>query len=700
MRTPIMALSCLLAGAALADAPAEDAAAARALAQVDVAPVGDGARVAIRFGCPLRYASHFPEAGLTELRISLAALPGCTPLSLVESAVRAPSGNAAGLSEVRLEPAGTALVMTLTFETPVDVKLRPSPDFLGLEVAVFGRTGARLPRAPAAPAVPAAAATRSLPAPELLEQQWTEARSAFDASDHATAIRLMTRLVEYPEHPRRAEAQELLGLARERSGQLAHAKAEYEEYLRRYPDGAAAGRVSQRLAALTTLDSRPRIEAVAARDGGMDWTAFGGFSQEYRYDSTSLDDGTVSVDLASQSLMITDGDLTLRGTGERFTVLARVNAGYLYDMSPDGPGNETRVGYAYADLADRVLGISGRLGRQSTHSGGVLGTFDGLNLGWRPGEALRLNLVGGSLVESTYDSLSTDRQFVSLSANWSGWIEGLEIGPFVIDQTYQGVSDRRAVGTDLRWFGPGRTLVGLFDYDVDYAAVNMAMLLGTFELPGHWTLTGSIDHRKSPFLTTRNALVGQPVQSLDALIAQFGEAGVHALAEDRTADVETVSLGVSHPIGTRLQWIADLAATRISDLPASGGVAAVPGTGTELSLGGQLIANSLMLPGDVSIIGFRWFEGDLARTLSLSLGSRFPLWGRLRAGPRLRFDQRESSIDGSTQQVLSPALRVDWYSGHTTIEFEAGGEWASRQLPINEEKTDRYWFSLAYRVGF
>jgi hypothetical protein len=432
----------------------------------------------------------------------------------------------------------------------------------------------------------------------------------------------------------------------------------------------------------------------------MDWTAFGGFSQEYRYDSTSLDDGTVSVDLASQSLMITDGDLTLRGTGERFTVLARVNAGYLYDMSPDGPGNETRVGYAYADLADRVLGISGRLGRQSTHSGGVLGTFDGLNLGWRPGEALRLNLVGGSLVESTYDSLSTDRQFVSLSANWSGWIEGLEIGPFVIDQTYQGVSDRRAVGTDLRWFGPGRTLVGLFDYDVDYAAVNMAMLLGTFELPGHWTLTGSIDHRKSPFLTTRNALVGQPVQSLDALIAQFGEAGVHALAEDRTADVETVSLGVSHPIGTRLQWIADLAATRISDLPASGGVAAVPGTGTELSLGGQLIANSLMLPGDVSIIGFRWFEGDLARTLSLSLGSRFPLWGRLRAGPRLRFDQRESSIDGSTQQVLSPALRVDWYSGHTTIEFEAGGEWASRQLPINEEKTDRYWFSLAYRVGF
>lgn len=32
----------------------------------------------------------------------------------------------------------------------------------------------------------------------------------------------------------------MLGLARERNGQLAHAKAEYEEYLREYPNGEGA----------------------------------------------------------------------------------------------------------------------------------------------------------------------------------------------------------------------------------------------------------------------------------------------------------------------------------------------------------------------------------------------------------------------------------------------------------------------------
>jgi hypothetical protein len=701
MRTFGFLLACLLAGLG-GVATADDASdiAGRVLEQVEVMPLGDGARVSVRFGCPLRYSTHFPSTAVTDLRISLVPLPGCLPTDVVESALRAPSGNAAGLGDVRLEQVGTALVLTLAFGSPVDVTVRPTPDFLGLDVAVFGKVTLSRPRLQTRAAAPALPVTRTLPSAEVLEKQWLEAKAAFDATDQQSAIRLLTRLIEYPEHPRRAEAQELLGLARERSGQLAHAKAEYEEYLRRYPDGAAAGRVGQRLAALSTLDSRPQVGAVAKSEGGMQWSRFGGWSQEYRYDTTSLDTADFSSNFTSQSMMITDGDFSLRGRGERFDLQTRISAGYLYDLLPQGEGSQTRVSVAYADLNDRRFGVSGRLGRQSRHDGGVLGTFDGLYLGWRVLPALRLNLMAGSPIDSTQDSFSTDRQFVSLSANLTGWVEGLEISPFLIDQTYDGVSDRRAVGSEIRWFTPGRTVVGLIDYDIDYAALNMAMLLGTFDLPGRWTVTGTLDHRKSPFLTTRNALAGQPMDSLSDLIVQIGEPGVRALAEDRTADVDTVSLGISRPVGTRFQWIADAAATRVSDMPASGGVAAVPGNGTEISFGGQLIANSLLRSGDVSIFGLRWYEGDVARTVSFSLSSRFPLWGRLRAGPRLRLDYREFNADGSTQWMASPALRVDWHSERTTIEFEAGGEWMSRELPIDQEKSNRYWFSLGYRVAF
>ncbi|HEY5559835.1 MAG TPA: tetratricopeptide repeat protein [Steroidobacteraceae bacterium] len=701
MRAATILLACLIAGVGQ-DAAADDAAdgSPRPLNQVEVVALGQGARVSVRFGCPLRYSSHFPTTLVTELRISLVPLPGCLPTDIAETAIHAPAGNAAGLGDVRLEAVGTALVLTLAFDSTVDVSVRPSPDFLGIEVAVFGRLAPARPSQLTRTPVPPPPSARTLPTAEVLEQQWQEARAAFDAGDHPAAVRLLTRLVEYPEHPRRAEALELLGLSRERSGQLAHAKAEYQEYLRRYPDGPAAGRVSQRLAALATLDARPRVEAVAKNDGGMDWTAFGGWSQEYRHDSTSIEAGSVSTDFTSQSMVITDADLSLRGRGERFDLQTRVSAGYLYDLLPDGPGNETRVSVAYADLGDRRHGINARLGRQSKHTGGVLGTFDGLYLGWRATPGVRLNLMAGSPVESTGDAFFADRQFVSLSSNLSGWAEGLEISPFVIEQTYEGVADRRAVGSELRWFVPGRTVVGLFDYDIAYSALNMAMLLGTFDLPRYWTVTGSLDHRKSPFLTTRNALAGQPVESLDELIALFGEAEVRALAEDRTADVDTVSLGVSRPLGTRFQLTADVAGTRISEMPASGGVATIPGTGTELSFGAQFIGNSLLRSGDVSILGFRVYDGDAGRTESVSLSSRFPLGGRLRAGPRLRFDHREFKADGSTQWLASPAVRIDWHTERTTIEFEAGGEWMSRELAIDNEKSNRYWFSLAYRVGF
>ena len=66
---------------------------------------------------------------VTELRISLAPLPGCLPTDVVDSALRAAAGNAAGLRDVRLEPVGSALVLTLAFESPVDVQVRPAPQY-------------------------------------------------------------------------------------------------------------------------------------------------------------------------------------------------------------------------------------------------------------------------------------------------------------------------------------------------------------------------------------------------------------------------------------------------------------------------------------------------------------------------------------------------------------------------------------------
>ena len=54
------------------------------------------------------------------------------------------------------------------------------------------------------------------------------------------AIARLTQIIAAEDYLHRIDAAEMLGLARERKGQLAQAKAAYEDYLRRYPDSRAA----------------------------------------------------------------------------------------------------------------------------------------------------------------------------------------------------------------------------------------------------------------------------------------------------------------------------------------------------------------------------------------------------------------------------------------------------------------------------
>ncbi|MBK7285565.1 MAG: hypothetical protein IPI83_15680 [Sphingomonadales bacterium] len=93
-----------------------------------------------------------------------------------------------------------------------------------------------------------------------------DAEAALKAGENDRAIQILTMALTFPENEHSARARELLGLTRERKGQAAHARAEYEEYLRRYPAGEASDRVRQRLAALLSL-TRNRRRNCAPRAG-------------------------------------------------------------------------------------------------------------------------------------------------------------------------------------------------------------------------------------------------------------------------------------------------------------------------------------------------------------------------------------------------------------------------------------------------
>jgi hypothetical protein len=369
-------------------------------------------------------------------------------------------------------------------------------------------------------------------------------------------------------------------------------------------------------------------------------------------------------------------------------------------MLSEGPGDQTRVNAFYAEFGDREFDWSARLGRQTRNAGGLYGTFDGLFGGYQLTPRLRLNGAFGYPVEATSDSLDSSRQFYGLALDLGTFAGAWDLSLYAANQQLEGYTDRRVVGTEVRYFRPGRTLVGLVDYDIHFQELNTTLLLGTLELPARWTLTATLDRRKSPTLSLRNALIGQPVSTFEELLEFFSPQELEQLALDRTADLDLYSLSIARPFGERWQWVLDVASMSLSGTPASGGVPALPEPGTETAFSLQGIASSLFGGNDLSSIILRHQSGATVDTDSVGLSTRFPLWRAWRLGPRLRVDQRKFAIDGSTQLLYIPTLRVDMQTARLLLELEAGAEIGEREFDAASEDTTRYYFSVGYRMTF
>ncbi len=536
--------------------------------------------------------------------------------------------------------------------------------------------------------------------PDEIKRTLAQAKDAFRHKDYATAIPLLTQVTQQPEFAQRADAQEMLALARERSGQVAHAKAEYEDYLQRYPTGDGPTRVRKRLQALAWASRPGRSGSAGSEQDESPWRVYGGFSQIYRQDQSHIESGLASSDLTTQNALLTDVSLVARRHGERFDFTTRASAGYGYDMLSDGPGSQSRVSLLFAEFADRVAGWYARLGRQAGGSGGLMGTFDGMQAGYQLWPKLRLNGFFGFPVDSTREGPDSERKFVGVSADVGTLANAWDLSFYAVDQQYSGVTDRQAVGTEIRYFRPGITMVGLADFDVHYSTLNTMLLLGTFALPARWTLNLNLDHRKSPGLTTRNAMIGQPVRRFDELFGLYTPQQIEQFALDRTSESKMYSVGVSRPFGERWQWSLDASAMTLGSTPESGGVAATPSSGTDTAVSTQVLGYGLFGRGDVTSLGLQYQTGESAQMLSLGVGTQLPVGERWRVGPRLRLDQRQLESDRSTSLVYSPALRAEMRGKHLTFEVEGGAEIGSRDMGTIAEDTSRYYFSLGYRYDF
>jgi tetratricopeptide (TPR) repeat protein len=546
-------------------------------------------------------------------------------------------------------------------------------------------------RSPAGPRLPENRAD-----PEL-DRKLASARTALSRRKLDDAIPLLTQVVASEDYVHRVDAAELLGLARERKGQLAQAKAVYEDFLRRYPDAAAAPRVKQRLQALRTAGLPGRRGSGGAGEIGG-WTLAGNASQIYRRDNSEFSSDDFARSLVTQNVLITDLDGLARRRGERFDFTARTSFGYMKDLLTQGPGDQVRVSYAFAELVDRERGLGARIGRQSRGMAGIPSTFDGVLGTWQWRPDFGFGLAAGMPTVSTREGPDPDRRFISAGANFANSSRSWDSTAYMLAQEYKGLTDRRSFGVETRYMAPGRTLFALVDYDLHFADFNSVMLLGTLFTESRWTLSLDASRQRSPQLSLRNAMIGQPLSDFDTLADSFTEEQLQQLALDRSAQLTQFGLSAAHPLGERGQWTMNIVSLDLSGTPASGGVEAILAPGRDDAVYTEFLVNSLFKAGDVHSVALRYQQGDGGKLMSLGIGSRLPFGSALRMTSRLRVDHRADSPVGASQLIFAPSLRLDYVRGRATAELEAGAELGQNERVGQSEDSTRYFISLGYRL--
>lgn len=551
--------------------------------------------------------------------------------------------------------------------------------------------------------------------PEEQKKILAQARTALAAHDYPQAIALLTKLQRQPEFPDRARAQELLGLAYERSGQLAHAKAEYQEYLHRYPNGEAADRVSFRLRTLQAAESKARTGREVSPNPEA-WDINGGFSQMFRYDGTSFNvsappattTAPVSPQSVSDNALFTDLDLLARRRGASYDWLGRFSGGYDKNFTQGGTGDATRVSLASVEVLDRPLGLLARAGRQIANNDGILGTFDGLFMSWQFAPSWAVNAAAGYPVNLLNVSTQTNLRFESLALectppgkHWDGEL-------FATTSTYEGLRDREAVGAQGRYLNARGNVVALVDYDTTFHSLNTASIIGTLQMPARWTLSFDAEHRNAPPITLENALIGQTVTDLRQLLQIFTPQEIYQLALDRTPVTTNYSLTATRPVGARFQWTGTVTANEIGSTPASGGVPAQAATGLLYNYQTQLYGSNLWTAGDFSVLTLTHGNTEIGRMDSANITTRFPVGGSWRLAPRFAVERVSGLASGGTETTYIPSALLDFQRGNKLLQFETGAELGSRQafIPlatgqfVQTQNSTRYYVSVSYRITF
>ena len=704
----------------------------QALADAQVSAQKGCTILQVNFNIRIRYASHFPLEQGDEVRITVNPIDrnqAAALLTLRREAATVPGGPTSGIKAINLDtqnPTGPAL--QVIFDRPVAYQVALGSDSQSIIVAISGAKpsatckpislGSKYPLPSAgqngAPGATAAAARpKDRPASGKISDAdlraiaaWMdEGRAALRKNSFGAAMQLFTKILKYPENQHSAEAQELLGLARQKSGQLAEARAEYEDYLRRYPSGEQSERVRQRLAGIVTANGEPSalLRIPNGQQAGLlpagkftpsretTWTLVGSASMFYIRDDSfrAVRDPSVAPDPTAdpdthrvhQNEMLATLDVTGAWNNDETKGKIRFSGSEEHRFNT-GSRDLSGIATFLVDTMVKDWNLRTVVGRQTLNTDGVLGRFDGALLSWQPLPMLKVDVVTGSPALSRFDLPGkNDKYFYGAGLGLGPYFGGFETTLYAIEQRDRGLLDRQAVGTDLRYFDQSKFAFANVDYDIHFQRLNAAIFSGSWILPDKSTIYGGADYRRTPFLSTWNALFNQPFATLYDMLKQRTNEDLRQFALDQTPIYKSAMIGFSHPLTENLQVSADATIVNLTQPISPIGLdpsLATLSAGNEYYYSTQLIGTNLLKDGDMHIAALRYSQLTTSNRYVVDFNSRYPLTNEWRVSPRLRLGYAVGNGIDLKEYTVLPSLLVDYYwTKALNLEFEVGVQWTS-----------------------
>jgi len=693
---------------------------ARAVDEVKVKVLPDGYEIRVNFLFAIQYQSHAPNKPAKELYIQLKTIDFKTltdqeidslreRLNLgTDPAIKIP------LNEIIFEGVDPERPqMTFIFSEEVDCDVYSSVNLRSLIIkvrttqpplAVTQETAKISEKTIEKETKEISLPEKVIPQDQNLAKLMEEAREALINGEYDKSIQFYSKILLTAEGPVKQQVRELLGIARERNGQLAHAKAEYQQYLKDFPEGADAQRVRQRLYGLITAAKIPKeklkISKRAPKEERGKWSIqnYGNFSQFYFRDQTVPEGGQVRV---NRSDLSSDLDLRSRLKNGNMDVNARFTGGHQENLLKNGR-NRDSISALSVDMSSKKNGLYGRFGRQSLSTGGVLGRFDGGHMAFKLNPVIKLNGVFGYPVESVHQTdVKTNRRFYGINFDFGTFWQKWDFNTFFINQQNEGLIDRRAIGGEARYFDPVKAFFTLFDYDIFFKALDIFLFNGHWTLPTKTTVNLILDYRKSPILTLNNAIQGQGVDKISDLFNTFTKDQLKQLALDRTADSKSATFGITQDIMKDLQLTTEVSISELEGTVGSGGVEAAEGSGKDYTYSAQFISSNLLKENDVVIYGISYSDTAQNNIYSLNLNGSFPLTQKMRLLPRFRMDYRDAKKSNGNRNSVRPSIRVDYsFTKWMRFEAEAGFEWADEKSFGMTQKSTEAFVSVGYRINF